>query len=765
MYNTFDKDGNRLISQANYIEAMNQARDSYYDQLAALQEIDDAMMNYYSDTLDKASEELAKYTDQMEHLSGVLEHYNSLMTLMGKEKDYKTMGIILDGQLKVAEDKLAVSESTYKMYAAEVKKYEDDIENGVYASMTDAEKELFDKEYQAALQKASEAEEEFLSNAEATVEAWKTKMQNELDGFGKDLEKALTGDTSFEWLTTTMERMNSLHEEYLTTTNKIYETNKLMNQAQKEIDKSSNSIAKRKLKDFVEQTKSLQDQTALSKFELDIQQAKYDLLLAEIALEEAQNAKSQVRLQRDSEGNFGYVYTADSSAIDDAQQKLQDAQNNLYNISLEGANKYAEQEVQIRSEMYDTLRELETQYMEGSFASLEEYETARNEAMAYYYDKLEQASNLYNVAISADASASAEHILGQEYLVAQASFGTFGDIAQDWQSRLRTMKSDTDLWKTKVVDYVGNVISKFEAWETFCTEMSKRTSLTDLATQVGNITTKSEELRQKVTDPTNGVIKALEDEFEAVQKVTGEYGNQRTAIQGLIGDIENYIKALDNKQKAEVGDLDKEEEEGEKQGEKQETSSDTSDTNTKQEASELAATTKELVGKIHRGEIGKSGQGWKSSARAAGYSEDAIELALRAINESKQGAGYGYYYDKALELLDSYDTGGYTGDWDGSYGKLAMVHKKELILKEGDTANFLASMEVLERILSIIDLQSANAQYIGAINSPALKSTGQDVLEQNVHIEANFPNATNRNEIEEAFKNIANLASQYANRK
>ena len=94
-----------------------------------------------------------------------------------------------------------------------------------------------------------------------------------------------------------------------------------------------------------------------------------------------------------------------------------------------------------------------------------------------------------------------------------------------------------------------------------------------------------------------------------------------------------------------------------------------------------------------------------------------------------------------------------------------MVHKKELILKEGDTANFLASMEVLERILSIIDLQSANAQYIGAINSPALKSTGQDVLEQNVHIEANFPNATNRNEIEEAFKNIANLASQYANRK
>jgi hypothetical protein len=40
-------------------------------------------------------------------------------------------------------------------------------------------------------------------------------------------------------------------------------------------------------------------------------QKKYDLMLAEQALRDAQNAKSQVTLQRDSEGNYGYVYTAD----------------------------------------------------------------------------------------------------------------------------------------------------------------------------------------------------------------------------------------------------------------------------------------------------------------------------------------------------------------------------------------------------------------------------------------------------------------------
>jgi multidrug resistance efflux pump len=127
------------------------------------------------------------------------------------------------------------------------------------------------------------------------------------------LEKSLTGGVSFDELLTSMERRSSLQEEYLTTTNQIYETNKMMRAAQQEIDKTSNTVAKKKLQSFINETNQLQNQTKLSQYELDIQQAKYDLLLAEIALQEAQDAKSTVRLQRDAEGNFGYVYTADAS--------------------------------------------------------------------------------------------------------------------------------------------------------------------------------------------------------------------------------------------------------------------------------------------------------------------------------------------------------------------------------------------------------------------------------------------------------------------
>ena len=48
--------------------------------------------------------------------------------------------------------------------------------------------------------------------------------------------------------------------------------------------------------------------------------------------------------------------------------------------------------------------------------------------------------------------------------------------------------------------------------------------------------------------------------------------------------------------------------------------------------------------------------------------------------------------------------------------------------------------------------------------STALSANLGNNFEQNVTIQAEFPNATNHNEIEEAFNSLVNRASQYANR-
>jgi len=56
----------------------------------------------------------------------------------------------------------------------------------------------------------------------------------------------------------------------------------------------------------------------------------------------------------------------------------------------------------------------------------------------------------------------------------------------------------------------------------------------------------------------------------------------------------------------------------------------------------------------------------------------------------------------------SYDTGGYTGDWGGSSGKLAMLHSKELVLNKIDTSNILKAVDLSRTFMSNFKLPTFN---------------------------------------------------------
>jgi hypothetical protein len=78
------------------------------------------MMEYYGETLAAAGEELEKYTDRMDHLNGVLDHYSDIMGILGKEKDYNAMGVILGGKANNLKNDLAVAKDNLAMYTDQV---------------------------------------------------------------------------------------------------------------------------------------------------------------------------------------------------------------------------------------------------------------------------------------------------------------------------------------------------------------------------------------------------------------------------------------------------------------------------------------------------------------------------------------------------------------------------------------------------------------------------------------------------------------------
>jgi hypothetical protein len=83
----------------------------------------------------------------------------------------------------------------------------------------------------------------------------------------------------------------------------------------------------------------------------------------------------------------------------EAQQELEDAQNSLYNIGLEGANDYAQKYNDTLQEMYDTLTSISEAYFNGEIGSYEEYQAQMTAAQEYYYEKLENYQDLYGIAL------------------------------------------------------------------------------------------------------------------------------------------------------------------------------------------------------------------------------------------------------------------------------------------------------------------------------------------------------------------------------
>lgn len=730
---------NKDIDQQQYIDGLTELQDGMYGDLEALQELDDQMMHYYGETLAAAQEEIDKTTSRLEQQTAMLEHYMTILDLMGESADYEKVGVILAGKAETTKNEMIAAKEEYLMFAQEA----EERYAAWQAATNEAEAELLKQQYEDALAASDEAQEEYLSKAESYAESLKAILENSLNQYAQDLENALTGGTSFDQMNSKLERAASLQEEYLTTTNKIYETNKMINTAQQAIDKSTNTVAKQRLKQFISETDQLQKKNKLSQYELDIQQAKYELLLAEIALEEARDAKTTVRLQRDSEGNFGYVYTADQDKIAEAEQKLADAQNALYNIGLEGAQTYMEKYSSTLNEMYDTLTELQTQYLEGAFESEEEYQNAVAEAKQYYYQLLEDYSDLYTIAISTDAQV----------------------LEDSWTSEFKGMVDGTETWKDEVNIYIGKVDESFRLWEKdmkdLAGELGVGGSLEDLKDAVGDVTSES----KKLVDYTkNTVIPMAKSEIDAVEEVTAAYAKKRQELLKYLESVEDLSKAIDKIRREE------------------------------------AAKTEEKTPPPDRTATGGSGSG-SDSGSGGGTTTPAKSVSVGGLINAKQAKIYDYKGDTSGETqtfkndpkykvlktdgdwiqvrhhslskgitgwfkkgdVTALDTGGYTGSW-GSYGKLAFLHEKELILNKEDTANLLSSMELLNNIIQAIDLRAANSQIGGMLNSPALGNVGADVLEQMVTIEANFPNVSSRVEIEEAFSTLVNRASQYANR-
>lgn len=800
--------------KAKGLEITDEQIQKLRDYKNSMGEIEDNIYDLYNDEIDSISDRYSNLFDQLENYQDRIRDYrDSLETI----KDmYSLLGVA------TVEDNRAMNDSIRKTYQAEAKGIQNEIDllkarreeldksrnslgksideqghliDGIVADIKQLENvgdltimEDSTKAYSQKLQdqideidqQVHEKQMELISLVSDYLNAIKDQWIDNLELIGQKTKDALY--EGLEWAIDKYGDLTDLSELYLSDTRKIYELNKLNRSIQADINKIDSVVAKTKLRDLMKDINGYYaDNVKMSEYELKNLQAQYELRLAEIALEDARNAKSEVRLTRDNEGRWGYMYTANTEEVDKAEQELEDKRYELQQLQEDTLKDAGEKILSLQNDYIDAMTELQS-----SDLSDEQKKKRAEELTSLYQKQLDYYYKTYAQALEASGLAYEETILGQATNTKslQEVMETFGHASIEMTDQMisETQKYQ-EAFTQMVSDITGKQINSYEeaqrAWMDY----------------MGNTQKALNEATIKATDNFNEVAKAIQNMSEEFKKMIEELMVYLARLSGedmsllfysalANGDYEmaeRYAKARRQKIDSNPGEYGQYDWDTDRMNQIIDEKQNKDTPMSQEQRQALLSTAKEpysaktdwslaMRNALSAGEYDKAGQ--YAEYRAYKVHNDASLKNLAWTEAQLQAEIDQYAQDvskmspeqkrRILATASQYDTGGYTGSW-GNEGRWALLHEKELVLNKNDTSNLLTTVTLLHDLMARLDQASAWSALREL--TPASAATTTEILEQNVHIEASFPNAVDHNEIEQAFENIVNLASQYANRK
>ena len=751
--------------------------------MSDLQAENEKMLQYRKDVFDRMNNAFQDNIDKMDtiinrskHLQTITQSYANIVDLVGKKTAGITSDLINDlgqTQVKAAVDTLAESRLKMETIQAQLQESKDKRDKAAAQGLTEDVK-LWDETIKQQQEALDSAQEDFLSNWETALQAAKDAFDKSVTSLVDDFSTKVGGMAgSIAALQEKWDQSKTLEEEYVPQYEKIYQLTKLTRDINKSIDETKNIKAKRELASLQEEINGLQAEgKKMSEYDLEYLQKRYELKIAEMALEDAQNAKSQVRMTKDSEGNFSYVYTADEQQVAEAEQSYEDKLHEMQQMNAEYINTLQENMIKMEQEQAEKIAQLSELYEVGSAeyqAELLKLRDYYGQQMTYYSGQMENVLNnntdLYendvkNYAALTDNKAMADEkyvgSFSQTQLAIQTGYSTMTTLQQQWKSAAETMYKEVG---TAATTFKNNNEAAMNAAGTSVTNFRKTVS-----DELGKIKKESSDMEGKMKE----VTKLVKTEFQAVVSAVTKFENKYSkTIDTMVAKNDALRKSFE-KLLRKYTDFQIAAGDGSGSDDNNTPTTPTTPTTPKKPTKDNSSKAEGVAAAIW---IWGDHSGWGDNPeRARKLKEKGVSNAQAIINaKAENGWLYNKYWDKRFEIRNKYsygkfDTGGYTGDWAGD-GKFAMLHQKEIVLNKEDTENFLKSVDIVRQIANTIDLNAMSAS--GGLGSLFAASVNKDndVLEQNVHITAEFPNVTDKNEIISAFDNVVNLASQYANRK
>ena len=751
----------------------------------SLEKIENLITDFESNFINAWSEigdQLGSQVKRYETMTNEIEHKKNMMTLLYGDEAYSELESWYSLQNQVNQGQLEFEKQQVDYWEKRMKELEEGSE---------AWKEA-ESQWQSALSS-------FNSTLESAVQNIINKYSNTINKIFANMTQQLTNGAGLSWLQTEMNLMNKQSDHYLDGVNSIYEITSLQNKFMDAINNAEGNVtAQERIKKLMdEQLADLKSRDKLTKYDVERAEKLLDIETARQALKDAENNTSKMRLTRDSQGNYSYSYVADEDAINEANQKLADAQNSLYNFD---KDQYSQNLSEIYS-MYEEYQQKMIEIANNSSLTQEEKERQLAEVRQKYIDYITNLTqdNEYirqNLSDSTFQNYFANQELAQDITSstyqefmnycenAGLSFdATTGKMTTDIYSLSEESKNrlqdfglafdeQTNTLKVNWKDMTDDNKQKFSD----CMNTNVPLWNSSMQQMIGKINSDDDSLK-------NMSIKALDEIKQAQIDYNKEIEATKTAIGGIdftkinedsekwqkyITDIRDKNKEIINNNEIlankliEVNNRLKETKETYDQIKKdaEETLSAAQQT-----AALNANNTKEedLNQKYANAKAGAVAGTTTVGAGSGAAIGGAVGGLPGAIVGGLIGGGLGL-----IGGLLGFDSGGYTGQWadEGSTdnGKLAILHEKELVLNAEDTKNILAAVDTVRSISDSLRgqaLETANS-YTSDLDTatPTVTQPITQSVQQDVHIDATFPNVTDHNEIELAMNNLINTASQ-----
>ena len=734
-------------------ETLEDYRDKLMEAVRTAKEEIDEMAETYLDALESAKDLLDDQIDGWEAIGDHIEHNIELIQLVSGEKAYDALNMQFEQQYNNTLNLIETQRMSTEYWKERMEYYED-----MMATEEEGSK-MYDT-YAEALKKASENYRDAVNDLDKAIEDALKDLEewrkNQVAAISDALDNALSKNMGLEDLKKQWDLVIEEQDYYLDNVERAMEMEGLNDAFNEVLDglQGRNDLQKEFLKFQNDEVQKLNEKNKLTQYDIDEVKARLEIKKQELALEEAQQNKSNLRLRRDSQGNYTYQYTANEEDVEEAENGILTAKQEWYELVKRRNEETTNEVIDIRKRLLEAENEMA-------------------EALAAHNDEAyNNAKERYEFLINYMTELMGEgEKTKQDFYKGTAEF--FADVNNSqilpmWDTTVQGM---IDAWSGDgETSFLGSTKKAIEDLETVQDKFSQRTE--EILERAG---VKYEDLVNDGIDPTT---EALEDMVDTNEELNDTLEETNSTLTELETNLQAAIEAYNSLKDAAVDAINEANSALNTLASTAVSAINQINNATGTATSSVKATASSATGGSTSSSGGSSGNGSSSSTKSSSTKYKVVDdpngaentYALKNLDTGKYVAIQGnltsknaakvYWSDLDEKYRNNiyYDTGGYTGEWtNGSErknGRLAVLHQKELVLNESDTSNLLSAVNAVRSLVngsketnfdsladSVVNMAQMQTSALANISSSMLQALASMVVNNNSDV-SNYRNMT-----------------------